>query len=120
MSTINATSVSYTDVTAAIASAADGDTVSVPAGTAHYTQPLVYSKNISLIGQTGVTRDHTTSLNVNDQTIIIEDVPLSGSSAVLIQATFSSGGRISGFSFHGGTRATTPDYGGVVIRGTST
>ena len=49
---INARSPSLTDVSNAIASAADGDTVIVPAGTAVWRSTLTVAKGITLQGQT--------------------------------------------------------------------
>ena len=48
----NAASPSLADVTAAINSVADGDTVMLPAGTAVWNSTLRITKGISLIGQT--------------------------------------------------------------------
>ena len=49
--TINAFSPSYNDVSSAIASAQDGDTVQIPAGSATWTSTLkVGSKGIAIIG----------------------------------------------------------------------
>src|SRR5262245_23526008 len=61
--TINAKSGSLVDVSSAVASAKDGDTVTVPAGTAIWTSTLNIAKNITLQGA-GVA-----------STIIIDDVP---------------------------------------------
>ena len=48
--TINAKSASQTDVAAAIASAADGDTVALPAGTFTWTSGVTITKAITLQG----------------------------------------------------------------------
>src|SRR5437899_1964625 len=47
---INASSVSRADVGAAVASAANGDTVIIPAGTGHWTTSLNINKAITLQG----------------------------------------------------------------------
>ena len=61
--TITAKSVSFADVSSAVASAKDGDTVTVPAGTATWTTPLIITNNIILQGAgTGAT-------------VIIDEVP---------------------------------------------
>src|SRR5438552_4769315 len=63
---ITALSPSLFDVTKAIGSAVDGDTVIVPAGTAAWTTRLVITKAITLVGQTttdslaGTAKDQTT------------------------------------------------------------
>src|SRR5437764_445785 len=48
--TINARSPSFADVSTAVASAHDGDTVIVPGGTASWTRTLVINKAIRLLG----------------------------------------------------------------------
>src|SRR5438067_730457 len=64
--TIDALSLSFFDVNKAIGSAADGDTVAVPAGTATWTDQLVVTKAITLMGKTttdsvaGTAKDNTT------------------------------------------------------------
>ena len=49
-STINAASAALADVAAAINSAANGDTVFIPAGTATWTSGISVSKNIQIVG----------------------------------------------------------------------
>jgi hypothetical protein len=62
--TITAVSPSLSDVTSAIASASDGDTVVVPAGTATWSSTLTISnKNITL---TGAGMDSTTGTTINE------------------------------------------------------
>ena len=61
--TINAKSVSFGDVRSAVASAKDGDTVAVPAGSATWTSSLNITKNITL-QRAGA-----------ESTIIVDDVP---------------------------------------------
>ena len=61
--TINAKSVSLPDVSSAIASAHDGDTVVVPPGTASWTSTLTIAKGIMLEGAG------------NDKTVILDEVP---------------------------------------------
>jgi len=69
--TVNARSPSFADVSTAVFSAAKGDTVIVPDGTASWTQTLVINKPITLIGQTAVDYSNETA---NDRTIILDDV----------------------------------------------
>jgi hypothetical protein len=69
--TINARSPSFADVSTAVASAAKGDTVVVPAGTASWTTTLLINKPITLIGQTTVDYSNETA---NNRTIILDDV----------------------------------------------
>lgn len=60
---INAKSVSLADVSSAIASAHDGDTVTVPTGTASWISTLTITKGINLVG------------GGNDTTVVLDDVP---------------------------------------------
>src|ERR1700757_3995357 len=54
---INAASPSLADVKRAVVSAADGDTVIVPAGTSAWTSALTITKGITIQGQTTVNSD---------------------------------------------------------------
>ena len=83
---INARSPSFADVSQAIASAAKGDTVIVPAGTVSWTKTLVINKPITLIGQTTV--DYTNEM-ADDQTIILDDVSRSFSLLLLLYMSWS-------------------------------
>jgi hypothetical protein len=89
--TINAASVSLTDVTRAVASAADGDTVVVPAGTASWTNNLAISKAITLQGA-GIGR-----------TIIIDSVPNGTPQKNLMRWTLvaNKASRMTGIEFQG-------------------
>jgi hypothetical protein len=104
--TINANSPSFTDVSAAIASASDGDTVIIPAGTATWTSTLTITKGITLIGQTTTNSDDGTA---TDNTIITENLTRdSGGNAVLFWFNTNLGKtyRLSGLTFREGS--TTP------------
>src|SRR5437868_1532136 len=68
--TINAATPALADVQSAIASAADGDTVVVPAGTADWTSVLTITKGITLQGATAVTNSGAKNVSANDLTII--------------------------------------------------
>ena len=67
--TVNANSVSQSDVAAAIGSAVDGDTVTIPAGTATWTRTLPVTKAITLqgagIGAT-IIRDNASNVKLID------------------------------------------------------
>ena len=62
-STVTAKSASSTDVSSAIASARDGDTVAVPAGTASWASTLTITKGITLQGAG------------NGATVFLDDIP---------------------------------------------
>src|SRR6476659_5103366 len=70
---IQAKSVQYADVSAAVKQAADGDTVEVPVGTAVWSQELKITKGITLAGKTTTRGAGTKNATANDQTIIIVD-----------------------------------------------
>ena len=124
---INARSPSFFDVSEAITSAAKGDTVIVPAGTASWTQTLVINKPVSLVGQTTVNYTNETA---NDQTIIFDDVSRSSTpSAPIIYAIVTAGDMnveptvpllvIKGFTFRGSPNTPTgAPNGAIMLAGT--
>ena len=108
---INARSPSFRDVSEAITSAAKGDTVIVPAGTASWTETLVINKPITLMGQTTVNYSNETA---NNQTIILDDVKPRNP---IIHADITAGDmtveptvpllQIKGFTFRGSPNTTS-------------
>ena len=114
---INALSPSLADVSRAIASAVDGDSVAVPAGTASWTSTLVINKGITLIGKT--TTDSVAGTAV-DNTIIQDNVARGpgGRPIIKIASALGKSYRLSGFTFAGlstvGNRS-----GAVVVAGNS-
>lgn len=101
--TIKAASCSQADVAAAIALAEDGDTVSVPAGTATWTTGLsLGSKSLILIGAG------------SEETIITDNVSLY---AIDLLAEEGKSYRISGFTFVRGTVAKTGQMTCIFLRG---
>jgi hypothetical protein len=106
--TIHAASVSLVDVSAAVASAADGDTVVLPAGTASWAQTLNISKSITLRGA---------NINATDDlTVILDGVVLTGNAAHIIRASISptQSFRVSGITFRLGSRTTGAGEGGAI------
>src|SRR5262249_26084354 len=97
---INASSPSLADVRAAIASAADGDTVIVPAGTAAWTSTLRIRKAITIQGQTTTDIPNGTA---NDQTVIIDNLARVPGGQPFFDVNVSSGQqvRITGITFSG-------------------
>lgn len=119
---INAASVSFADVRSAVASASDGDTVVIPAGTASWTSALRVTKAITLQGQTTVSGDHTGTMSANDQTIIRDDIPRSGNAWYLwFQPTAGTNARITGITFRYGATVTTvnENFAGLILIGSS-
>jgi hypothetical protein len=121
--TINARSPSLADVKTAVASAANGDTVIVPAGTASWTSTLVISKPITLVGQTTVNYTNETA---DDRTIILDDVSRSISPpAPIIHAIVTSGDmaaepkvpllQIKGFTFRVSPNTTSGAANGAIM-----
>jgi hypothetical protein len=117
---INAASPALNDVLTAIALAANGDTVVVPAGTASWTSALDITKAITIQGATTVTgtRDNPT---VTDATIIQDNIPRSNQLTAIIRATIPLGGtfRLTGFTFKAGSITQIADNGGVRLGGFS-
>ena len=111
--TINARSPSLNDVRTAIASAVDGDTVIVPAGTAVWHSTLTLAKGITLQGQT--TTDSTNGTAV-DNTIIQDSDTRRGPGGypfILVTSQLGKSYRITGLTFDGGS-ATTTNYNGAI------
>jgi hypothetical protein len=99
--TINAKSASQSDVAAAIASAADGDTVTIPGGAASWTRTLQIKKGITIQGAgVGAT--------------IIKDSVQSGQ---LIRWALAAGypSRLTGIEFQDGGRVNTIDAPGGIL-----
>jgi hypothetical protein len=116
---INAASPSLTDVRRAIASAADGDTVIVPAGRAAWTSRLIITKGITIKGQTTTNSDDGTA---NDQTVLVDNLVEApgGQGFFHCQTNAGQSLRITGITFSGvGGRNTTMYNGAIRLSGTS-
>lgn len=111
--TITANSVSRVDVGAAVASASDGDTVIIPAGSAHWTTNLYINKAITLQG---------TGTNASTGTVVYDDVTTglgNGAALIWIQTTFGKPYRLSGINVpYGSTSAN--GAGCIAVTGLST
>jgi hypothetical protein len=117
--TINAHSPSVNDVRTAIASAADGDTVIVPAGTAVWRSGLTIAKGITLQGQT--TTDSTKGTAV-DNTIIQDSDERRRSGGypfIIVESQLGKSYRITGLTFDGGSATTTNFNGAIKLLGNS-
>src|SRR6266567_1988086 len=111
---VNAKSASFGDVSSMVATASDGDTVVIPAGTASWTSYLVITKGITLQGQTSTDVGANTA---NDQTIILDDVPR-GDACALISApalTASQSFRVTGITFKVGAVKAPNSNGGIQL-----
>lgn len=114
--TINAASPSLTNVAKAVASARDGDTVIIPAGTASWTLGITVTKNITIQGQTTVNSDNGTA---NDQTIILDDMLSNNIPAIAMSPVTGKTVRVTGITFKPGTRNTSVNGGIVSLGGTT-
>jgi hypothetical protein len=94
--TINVRSPALVDVTTAIASARDGDTIVVPAGSAQWSSALTITKGITLQGQTTITGAGTQTPTANDQTVI------NLSASIQVTLTAAQSFRLTGFSLQAG------------------
>jgi hypothetical protein len=87
--------------------ARDGDTITLPAGTFTWTQPVKITKAITLQGQTTISGAGTANPVVKDLTIIRDDTPRSGVNGYILKADMSSNPsgvfRLTGITFTGGT-----------------
>jgi len=114
---INARSPSLADIRDAIARAADGDTVIVPAGTAAWSSTLNITKAITLIGQTTTDSGAGTAV---DNTIITDNltrVP-GGTPIIRINSALGKSYRLSGLTFQGQSTAQN-NNGAIVLAGDS-
>jgi hypothetical protein len=112
--TINAASVAFSDVSAAISQAVDGDTVIIPAGTATWTSGLTVTKGITLQGQTTTDSANGTA---SDQTIIVDNLFRGvGGGQGYFNCTTNTGQslRITGITFSGVGGSTTSMFNGAV------
>jgi len=99
--TISARSPALADISTAIALAKDGDTVTVPAGTAHWTNRLAISKGVVLRGATTVSGAGTKTPNVSDLTVIINDAT-GAPNLVDVNLTATQNFQLTGFTFRAG------------------
>ncbi len=101
---ITARTASLADVTVALNSAANGDTIQIPAGTTSWTQPLIVTKGVQIIAA-GI-----------DQTVITNQIVVNGvqrKDAALFKITTSASQpmfRLSGITING--IPTDPGQGG--------
>jgi hypothetical protein len=115
--TINARSPSFADVSTAISSARDGDTVIIPAGTAAWASPLVITKGITLQGQTTTNSVGGTAV---DSTVIQDSVSGAGATPVIqINSVAGKTYRITGLTFVQGVRTNTNANGLIYLGGLS-
>jgi len=107
---IEAKSTGLIDISAAIASAHEGDTIAVPAGTANWTSTLTITKGITLMGAG------------DDKTVFLDDVartPLNKGGAILIaELNPKQSFRLTGITFRAGSLAARGNNGAVRIKGT--
>jgi hypothetical protein len=115
--TVNAASPSLIDVIAAIHSAADGDTVTIPKGTAAWTSTIKISKGITLMGQTTTDPVHKTA---DDQTIISANTGANGDTPLIVlNTTLGKSYRVSGITFRTGRTGVVNSNGMVQLNGSS-
>jgi hypothetical protein len=106
---------SAASVQACIRSAADGDIVTIPAGTFTWTSALTITKGITLQGQTTITGAGTSNPQITDATIIRDNTPRSGVTGI-IHALMSPGKsfRLTGITFAPGVSTQLPTGNGFI------
>jgi hypothetical protein len=106
---------SEASVEARIRSAADGDIVTLPAGTFSWTSRLEITKGITLKGQTTIAGAGTSNPTITDATIIQDNTPRKGANTGIIKATMTPAQsfRLTGITFVKGssTIMSTPNGG---------
>src|SRR5262249_33923361 len=95
--TVEAKSAELADVKSAIASAREGDTVTVPAGTVNWASTLVITKSITLQGATSIGGSLSSPV-VTDQTVILDEIPRPGRRQPLAREQQGRPQRPGGFS----------------------
>jgi hypothetical protein len=107
---------SEASVQACIRSAAEGDIVTVPAGTFSWTSRLDITKGITLQGATTIKGAGTSSPTITDVSIIKDDTPRSGSGKGIIKATLRSSQsfRLTGITFSPGSSTTFATIDGAI------
>lgn len=117
---INAVSPSLSDVKRAIAAAADGDIVIIPAGTAAWTSALAITKGITIQGQTTTNSDNG---KADDQTVLVDNLASVRGDQGFFHCTTnrSKSLRITGITFTGvGGRSSGTYFNGAIrLSGTS-
>jgi hypothetical protein len=106
---INAVSALQTDISNALMSAKSGDTVMVPPGTTYWTTTLNITAGITIAG------------SGSNSSIVVDEVPRTGSYAAFVNAVLTSNEnfRITGFTFRVGvTNTTFGENGFIRIGGT--
>lgn len=86
-------------------SASDGDTITLPAGTFDWTQPVRITKGITLQGQSNVTGAGTANWSDDQATTVLDDTPRSGNNALIIDVNVAANKsvRITGITFAPGS-----------------
>jgi hypothetical protein len=97
-------------------SAQDGDTITMPAGTFSWTQGVVITKGITLIGQT--TTDPVNRSAV-DNTIILDNAPRGGTPIILVNSVAGKTCRVSGITLRAGAVLPLNYNGAVKLLGNS-
>jgi hypothetical protein len=107
---------SEASVQAYIRSAAEGDIVTVPAGTFSWTSRLDITKGITLQGATTIKGAGTSSPTITDATIIKDDTPRSGPGTGIIKVTLRSSQsfRLTGITFSPGSSPTFATIDGAI------
>lgn len=121
MAIINALSGSSTDVQNAINSAVGGspdyrtgDTVLVPPGAVSWSTTVAVNKAITLQSHTTV---NSTTGTANDQTIVLDDIPINPVTSSATIMAISANARVTGFSFRAGARGGVGENGAIQIGG---
>jgi len=114
--TFTALTPSFSDVNKAVGSAADGDTVIIPAGKANWTSQLVITRAITLMGATTTDSVAGTADDANGTTIVDSRTTTGG--LIRVASVAGKKYRISGFTF-GSVRTNANGGGFLALQGQS-
>jgi hypothetical protein len=99
---------SEASVWALLKAAHDGDTITLPPGTFSWTSSLLITKGITLQGATTISGAGTSAPVVNDNTIILDDIPrVANGTIIRVQITPAQTPRITGITFRYGAITTS-------------
>ena len=100
-----------TNVQALLATASDGDTITLPAGTFSWTTGVNITKGITLQGQTTITGAGTATPIINDNTVIINDIPGASFKGIVgLHVPPGKSVRMTGLTFEKGPGSTPSNF----------
>jgi hypothetical protein len=95
--------------------AVDGDTITLPTGTFTWMTGVTLTKGITLQGDTTTSNAGQREGAADDQTIILDDTPRSGSNSHLVKTNTTEPVRVTGITFRYGTTTESSGTGAILL-----